>query len=94
MIKTITIVLMIITGFGIIFSRFGNGGNTIGLSNLWAYEGFFTGGWPGFFIALSLVIAAYQGVELVVISYYVIGISERAVIDAEDRYSICLRTSE
>ncbi len=36
-----------------------------GLSNLWENGGFFTGGWSGFFFALSLVVAAYQGVELI-----------------------------
>ncbi|TKI57807.1 amino acid permease [Brevibacillus antibioticus] len=65
MIKIVTIVLMIIAGFGLIFFGFGNGGNAIGLSNLWENGGFFTGGWTGFFFALSLVIGAYQGVELI-----------------------------
>jgi len=65
MIKIVTIVLMIIAGLGLIFFGFGNGGNAIGLSNLWANGGFFTGGWTGFFFALSLVIGAYQGVELI-----------------------------
>ncbi|MFT8322326.1 MAG: amino acid permease [Bacillus sp. (in: firmicutes)] len=65
MIKIVTIILMIIAGFGIIFFGFGNGGEAIGLSNLWQHGGFFTGGWSGFFFALSLVIGAYQGVELI-----------------------------
>jgi amino acid transporter, AAT family len=65
MIKIVTIVLMIIAGLGLIFFGFGNGGNAIGLSNLWEHGGFFTGGWTGFFFALSLVVAAYQGVELI-----------------------------
>ncbi|MCP1450965.1 amino acid permease [Priestia megaterium] len=65
MIKIVTIILMIIAGLGLIFFGFGNGGDAIGLSNLWAHGGFFTGGWSGFFFALSLVIAAYQGVELI-----------------------------
>nr|WP_058005073.1 amino acid permease [Heyndrickxia oleronia] len=65
MIKIITIVLMIVAGFGLIFFGLGNGGNAIGLENLWKHEGFFTGGWSGFFFALSLVIASYQGVELI-----------------------------
>lgn len=65
MIKIVTIVLMIIAGFGLIFFGIGNGGNAIGLSNLWENGGFFTGGWTGFFFALSLVIGAYQGVELI-----------------------------
>ncbi|CAM4250597.1 D-alanine/D-serine/glycine permease [Bacillus manliponensis] len=65
MIKIVTIVLMIIAGFGLIFFGLGNGGNAIGLSNLWENGGFFTGGLSGFFFALSLVVAAYQGVELI-----------------------------
>ncbi|ALC83433.1 MULTISPECIES: amino acid permease [Bacillus] len=65
MIKIVTIVLMIIAGIGLIFFGFGNEGGAIGLSNLWSHGGFFTGGWSGFFFALSLVIAAYQGVELI-----------------------------
>ncbi|CAN2253489.1 amino acid permease [Bacillus vallismortis] len=65
MIKIVTIILMIIAGIGIIFFGFGNGGDPIGLSNLWSHGGFFTNGFSGFFFALSLVIAAYQGVELI-----------------------------
>ncbi|GAY74696.1 amino acid permease family protein [Sporolactobacillus inulinus] len=65
MIKVVTIVLMIIAGLGLIFFGLGNGGKAIGLANLWAHGGFFTGGWKGFFFSLSLVIAAFQGVELI-----------------------------
>ncbi|MGO4900953.1 amino acid permease [Bacillus sp. GM2] len=65
MIKIVTIVLMIAAGLGIIFFGFGYGGQAIGFSNLWSHGGFFTGGFSGFFFALSLVIAAYQGVELI-----------------------------
>ncbi|WP_430507721.1 amino acid permease [Rossellomorea marisflavi] len=65
LIKIITIVLMIFAGIGLIFFGLGNGGDAIGLSNLWANGGFFSGGWSGFFFALSLVVAAYQGVELI-----------------------------
>ncbi|KAB2333179.1 amino acid permease [Cytobacillus depressus] len=65
MIKIVTIILMIVAGLGLIFFGFGNGGHAIGLSNLWKNGGFFAGGWSGFFFALSLVVAAYQGVELI-----------------------------
>ncbi|KZE51060.1 amino acid permease [Rossellomorea marisflavi] len=65
LIKIITIVLMIFAGIGLIFFGLGNGGDAIGLSNLWVNGGFFAGGWSGFFFALSLVVAAYQGVELI-----------------------------
>ena len=65
MIKIVTILLMIVAGFGLIFFGIGNDGLAIGLSNLWSHGGFFAGGWSGFFFALSLVVAAYQGVELI-----------------------------
>jgi amino acid transporter, AAT family len=65
LIKVVTIVLMIIAGFGLIFFGIGNGGDAIGLSNLWKNGGFFTGGLKGFLFALSLVVGAYQGVELI-----------------------------
>ena len=65
LIKVVTIILMIVAGFGLIFFGIGNGGVATGLSNLWENGGFFTGGWSGFFFALSLVVAAYQGVELI-----------------------------
>lgn len=65
MIKIVTIILMIIAGIGLIFFGFGNSGRAIGLSNLWAHGGFFTRGWKGFFFSLSLVVAAFQGVELI-----------------------------
>lgn len=65
MIKIMTILLMIVAGFGLIFFGIGNEGLAIGLSNLWSHGGFFAGGWSGFFFALSLVVAAYQGVELI-----------------------------
>ena len=44
MIKIVTILLMIIAGFGLIFFGIGNGGEAIGISNLWSNGGFFTGG--------------------------------------------------
>ncbi len=65
LIKVVTILMMIVAGFGLIFFGIGNGGTAIGLANLWEHGGFFTGGWSGFFFALSLVIGAYQGVELI-----------------------------
>lgn len=65
LIKVVTIILMIIAGLGLIFFGLGNGGHAIGLSNLWSHGGFFAGGIKGFFFALSLVVAAYQGVELI-----------------------------
>jgi AAT family amino acid transporter len=65
LIKVVTILIMIVAGFGLIFFGFGNGGTPTGFANLWEHGGFFTGGWSGFFFAMSLVIGAYQGVELI-----------------------------
>ena len=67
MIKVVTIVLMIIAGFGLIFFGIGNGGHAIGISNLWSHGGFMPNGFVGFFFALSIVIGSYQGVELLVL---------------------------
>ncbi|MBP2642564.1 MAG: amino acid permease-associated region [Firmicutes bacterium] len=64
-IKVVTIVAMLIIGFGVIFFGVANGGQAIGLGNLFNYGGFFPGGLEGFLFALCLVTAAYQGVELV-----------------------------
>ncbi|WP_019723142.1 amino acid permease [Enterococcus mundtii] len=64
-IKVVTIILMIIAGLGIILFGFGNQGEAIGISNLWKNGGFFTGGVKGFFFALSIVVASYQGIELI-----------------------------
>lgn len=69
MIKVVTIVLMIIAGFGLIFFGIGNGGHAIGISNLWSHGGFMPNGFVGFFFALSIVIGSYQGVELVVLLF-------------------------
>lgn len=65
LIKVLTIVFLIIAGIGLIFFGIGNGGHAMGLSNLWKNGGFFTGGFKGFFFALSIVVGDYQGVELI-----------------------------
>jgi AAT family amino acid transporter len=64
-IKVVTILAMIVIGFGIIFMGIGNNGQAMGIANLYTNGGFFAGGWQGFLFALCLVTAAYQGVELV-----------------------------
>lgn len=65
LIKVLTIILMIILGLLVIIFGLGNHGHPVGISNLWSHGGFFTGGWKGFFFSLSLVIASYQGIEIV-----------------------------
>ncbi|WP_390405293.1 amino acid permease [Lacticaseibacillus jixiensis] len=64
LIKVVTIILMIVAGLGVILFGFGNGGQPLGISNLWTHGGFFTGGVKGFFFALAIVLGSYQGVEL------------------------------
>ncbi len=64
-IKVTTIVVMILVGLGVIFFGIGNHGQAVGFDNLTAHGGFFTGGWQGFLFALCIVVASYQGVELV-----------------------------
>ncbi|AGB80536.1 Probable transport protein YifK [Serratia rubidaea] len=65
MIKVTTIIVMILVGLGVIFFGFGNGGAPTGFANLTQHGGFFAGGWKGFLFALCIVVASYQGVELV-----------------------------
>ncbi|HHR5882817.1 bifunctional threonine/serine APC transporter ThrP [Providencia alcalifaciens] len=65
MIKVTTIVVMILIGLGLIFFGLGNNFEPIGLGNLTEHGGFFAGGWKGFLFALCIVVASYQGVELV-----------------------------
>ncbi|XBS69270.1 amino acid permease [Acerihabitans sp. KWT182] len=65
MIKITTIVVMIVVGLAMIVFGFGNHGQPVGLVNLTAHGGFFAGGWKGLLFALCIVVASYQGVELV-----------------------------
>ncbi|OHT23815.1 bifunctional threonine/serine APC transporter ThrP [Providencia stuartii] len=65
MIKVTTIVVMILIGLSLIFFGIGNNFESIGLGNLTEHGGFFAGGWKGFLFALCIVVASYQGVELV-----------------------------
>ncbi|MBN3100253.1 amino acid permease, partial [Pectobacterium brasiliense] len=65
MIKITTIFVMIVVGVGIIFFGFCNHGQATGFSNLTEHGGFLAGGWKGLLFALCLVVASYQGVELV-----------------------------
>lgn len=64
MIKVVTIIIMIVLGLMVIFLGLGNNWHAIGLSNLWAHGGFFTGGAKGFIFALSIVVGSYQGIEV------------------------------
>ncbi|WP_311406507.1 amino acid permease [Liquorilactobacillus uvarum] len=65
LIKVVTIIFMLILGALVILLGFGNDWHPLGFSNLWAHGGFFTGGFKGFIFALSIVIASYQGIEVI-----------------------------
>lgn len=65
LIKVLTIIMMIILGFFVIVFGVGNHGHPVGISNLWTNGGFFTGGFKGFVFALSIVVASYQGIEVI-----------------------------
>ena len=65
LIKVVTIIFMIIMGLLVILFGLGNNGQPVGISNLWTNGGFFTGGLKGFIFALSIVVASYQGIEVI-----------------------------
>lgn len=64
LIEVVTIILMIVAGLGLIVFGIGNHMHPVGISNLWTH-GFFTGGFKGFIFALAIVLASYQGIELI-----------------------------
>lgn len=80
MIKVITIILMILLGFMVIFFGVGNGGHPTGFSNLWAHGGFFTGGFSGFFFSMSIIVGSYEGIELLGISAGEVANPQRAIV--------------
>ena len=80
MIKVVTIILMIILGFIVIFFGVGNGGKPTGFSNLWSHGGFFTGGVKGFFFSMSIIVGSYEGIELLGISAGEVANPQEAII--------------
>ncbi|MEK3798320.1 amino acid permease [Peribacillus sp. FSL H8-0477] len=64
LIKIITIVLMIIVGFGMIFFGLGNGGDAIGFANLFEHGGFLPNGVTGLIMSFQMVMFAYLGIEM------------------------------
>ena len=64
MIKIVTIILMIILGFGMILFGLGNGGIAVGFSNLYEHGGFFPNGFSGVIMSLQMVMFAYLGIEM------------------------------
>jgi AAT family amino acid transporter len=66
LIKVLAIVVFIVVGLGLIF---GLGPRpAVGLSNLTAYGGFLPYGWKGVWLALTLVLTSYMGVEIIAVT--------------------------
>ena len=66
LIKVVVILALIAVGAGIIFIGLGHGGVPTGISNLYALEGgFLPMGWSGVASALTMVMFAFVGVELI-----------------------------
>ncbi|HMV39382.1 amino acid permease [Plasticicumulans sp.] len=64
-IKVVAIVAMILIGGGVIFFGLGNGGEAVGISNLWAHGGFLPNGVTGVLMSLQMVMFAYLGIEMI-----------------------------
>lgn len=65
LIKVVTIIGLIITGLGLIVFGIGNGGEPLGISNLWAHGGFMPHGIFGVMMAFQMVTFAYGGIEII-----------------------------
>lgn len=65
LIKIITILAMIVVGFGMIIFGIGNGGIATGISNLWEHGGLFPNGIKGVLLSLQMVMFAYLGIEMI-----------------------------
>lgn len=65
LIKVVAIIGMILFGLGIIFFGIGNGGQPIGIDNLWAHGGLLPNGINGMIMSFVLVMFSFGGVELV-----------------------------
>ncbi|GFZ95489.1 amino acid permease [Dyella caseinilytica] len=65
MIKVVTVVLMILGGAGMIWLGWGNGGQPLGFSNLWAHGGWLPNGLNGMVLALPIVVFAFGGIETI-----------------------------
>jgi amino acid transporter, AAT family len=66
LIKVLAIAVFIVVGLGLIF---GLGPRpAVGLVNLTKHGGFFSYGWKGVWLALSLVLTSYMGVEIIAVT--------------------------
>jgi AAT family amino acid transporter len=65
LIKVLTVVLMILGGLGIIWLGWGNGGQPVGISNLWTHGGWFPNGLTGMVLALPVLVFSFGGIETI-----------------------------
>jgi amino acid transporter, AAT family len=66
LVKVVAIIVFIVVGVGLIF---GLGPRpAIGLNNLTAYGGFLPFGWKGVWLALTLVVTSYMGIEVIAVT--------------------------
>ncbi|MFD0711602.1 amino acid permease [Paenibacillus sp. GCM10027626] len=65
LIKIVTIILMIGLGIAMIVFGLGNGGEPLGISNLWQHGGIFANGFYGLLMAMPMVLFAYLGIEMI-----------------------------
>lgn len=61
--KILAVAVFMVFGGLIIFFGFHNGGQAVGVANLWSHGGFLPNGWLGVMMAMSLVVQAYSGIE-------------------------------
>ena len=66
LIKVLAIVFFIVIGLGLIFGL--SHKPAVGLSNLTAHGGFLPNGWRGVWLALTLVLTSYMGVEIIAVT--------------------------
>jgi L-asparagine transporter-like permease len=65
LIKVLTVVLMIMGGCAMIWLGWGNGGQPVGLSNLWSHGGWFPNGLTGMVLALPVLVFSFGGIETI-----------------------------
>jgi AAT family amino acid transporter len=66
LIKVLAIVFFIVIGLALILGL--SHGPAVGLSNLTAHGGFIPNGWKGVWLALTLVLTSYMGVEIIAVT--------------------------
>ena len=67
-VKVVTIILMIVTGFVIILTGFGNGGKAVGFGNLVNNGGFFPNGIKGILYSVVRVAFSFGGTDFVAVT--------------------------